>query len=681
MSIINKQLQEYRGDTVSYNFYVNPSFLIVSTVFLTVKRNPDDTVPLISIEFKSTDTGADWANGIVARTVTGHNLDVAGGIYLYDLKTFQGSTIKTHYRGEYFLQANITDLGQISFFDDLDLLGKLQSTVSPAGASIVGVLASYWSSIITPLSNTVENVLKWLYENTVRNYTYSANNKVMVSNTDGNTIVESAATVSGNNISIPTGGQYQINSVQVDTDDIPEGSTNFYYTESRFNTSLSGNSTDDLTEGVTNLYYLDSRVEAYLKTILLAKGDIIVRNNSGNLVKFSVGIDNYVLISDSATTTGLNWVSVGALDGSLINGLIVGGIKYQSSTLPPTVKAGFYDVNNTPVYKTADDTLALTDTIEQSRQALDSFCHYTLFLDDSGNAYYMLYGEKLVETGSIVSVTGAGTTKTLTVSSTSTYTDKTLVLYGNDTFNGSFKISGGNGSTTHTFEGESATTGNATGTYAIYERIASLHVAGTSTAITTNSDIKIYTPSYGENGFDAGTVAYDPAKNGFYCTIPGLTGYRAIGNFYTDGTPNVVDEVTSHKSGRDKNDNEFYIHTSGAVISTVIRFTVWDKLRGSDYVFTDDGTNASIITTKSSLDIDSYTHHDTSGNTTIYISKNVASPNLASLNVNYQSVNTISGSLGFTGISKNGDVFRTHNLGATIDLNNESKWYVRMNKR
>ena len=38
------------------------------------------------------------------------------------------------------------------------------------------------------------------------------------------------------------------------TDDLPEGTTNFYYTEARFDTSFSGKTTDDLTQGTTNLY-------------------------------------------------------------------------------------------------------------------------------------------------------------------------------------------------------------------------------------------------------------------------------------------------------------------------------------------------------------------------------------------------------------------------------------------
>jgi len=50
--------------------------------------------------------------------------------------------------------------------------------------------------------------------------------------------------------------------VVLDTDDISEGATNLYYTETRFDTSFSGKDTDDLSEGVTNLYYTEARVSA-----------------------------------------------------------------------------------------------------------------------------------------------------------------------------------------------------------------------------------------------------------------------------------------------------------------------------------------------------------------------------------------------------------------------------------
>ena len=53
--------------------------------------------------------------------------------------------------------------------------------------------------------------------------------------------------------------------VVLDTDDISEGVTNVYYTDARFDIRLATKSTDDLTEGA-NLYYTDARFDSRLAT-------------------------------------------------------------------------------------------------------------------------------------------------------------------------------------------------------------------------------------------------------------------------------------------------------------------------------------------------------------------------------------------------------------------------------
>lgn len=50
--------------------------------------------------------------------------------------------------------------------------------------------------------------------------------------------------------------------VSLDSDDIAEGSTNLYYSEARFDTSLSSKDTDDLSEGAGNLYYTQARFDS-----------------------------------------------------------------------------------------------------------------------------------------------------------------------------------------------------------------------------------------------------------------------------------------------------------------------------------------------------------------------------------------------------------------------------------
>lgn len=53
--------------------------------------------------------------------------------------------------------------------------------------------------------------------------------------------------------------------VVLDTDDINEGAVNFYYTEAKFDASLATKTTTNLTEG-DNLYYTDGRFDARLAT-------------------------------------------------------------------------------------------------------------------------------------------------------------------------------------------------------------------------------------------------------------------------------------------------------------------------------------------------------------------------------------------------------------------------------
>lgn len=243
------------------------------------------------------------------------------------------------------------------------------------------------------------------------------------------------------------------------------------------------------------------------------------------------------------------------LDSFIIaKGLIIGGLQFNSNSLPPKIKSGTYEVNGKSLNLNSDAALALTDTIQQSKQTFDSYCQYLVCVDNSGSKKYVLSGEGAISgaTGGITTITGAGTSKTLTVSSgtVGSHTGKILVITGNDGVNGVFKITGGNGSTTYTFESVSGATGTAAGTWTVFERIKTLHGTGTSTAITTDADVLVYSPSYGESGFDAGIATWNDPLQGYYLTISGLTGYRVIGNFRTNGSSNVLANLIQHRTGR-----------------------------------------------------------------------------------------------------------------------------------
>lgn len=61
------------------------------------------------------------------------------------------------------------------------------------------------------------------------------------------------------------------------TDDLSEGGSNLYYTQARFDTAFGNKDTDDLTEGASNLYYTDSRT----RSAVSASGDLSYDSGTG----------------------------------------------------------------------------------------------------------------------------------------------------------------------------------------------------------------------------------------------------------------------------------------------------------------------------------------------------------------------------------------------------------------
>ena len=77
----------------------------------------------------------------------------------------------------------------------------------------------------------------------------------------GNLIYKLPAADGTANQVMKTDGSGDISWTSLTTDDIPEGSTNLYYTDARWDIKMVAASTSDLSEG-TNLYYTDSRADA-----------------------------------------------------------------------------------------------------------------------------------------------------------------------------------------------------------------------------------------------------------------------------------------------------------------------------------------------------------------------------------------------------------------------------------
>lgn len=69
----------------------------------------------------------------------------------------------------------------------------------------------------------------------------------------------------------------QTGAVVLDSDDISEGASNFYYTESRFDTSLATKDTGDLAEG-SNLYFTEQRVQDSILSDYVVGADAAIAN-------------------------------------------------------------------------------------------------------------------------------------------------------------------------------------------------------------------------------------------------------------------------------------------------------------------------------------------------------------------------------------------------------------------
>ena len=86
------------------------------------------------------------------------------------------------------------------------------------------------------------------------------------------------------------------------TDDLSEGSTNFYYSDAQVNTLLTTKTTDDIAEGVTNLYLTSERIDDRVDALLIAGTGISKNyNDAGNsLTITNTAPDQTVVLTDGA---------------------------------------------------------------------------------------------------------------------------------------------------------------------------------------------------------------------------------------------------------------------------------------------------------------------------------------------------------------------------------------------
>ena len=108
------------------------------------------------------------------------------------------------------------------------------------------------------------------------------------------------------------------------TDNLPEGTSNLYWTQARFDASWNSKSTDDLPGGSTNLYYADALVDARVNTLLQAGPGINIIPSA--IPGAPITIENTNAGSTYTDSDARNAISVsqGAASGS-------GSLSYNSS--------------------------------------------------------------------------------------------------------------------------------------------------------------------------------------------------------------------------------------------------------------------------------------------------------------------------------------------------------------
>jgi len=128
--------------------------------------------------------------------------------------------------------------------------------------------ASVQSSSTAPSSPSDGDL--WFNDNNLKLYIYyNDGSSAQWVEASGGIAQDTDAIPEGNNNLYYTDTRVDTRFATKDTDDLPEGSTNLYYTDARvniaFDTRLATKSTTDLTEG-TNLYYTDARVDSNFAT-------------------------------------------------------------------------------------------------------------------------------------------------------------------------------------------------------------------------------------------------------------------------------------------------------------------------------------------------------------------------------------------------------------------------------
>ncbi|EMK02930.1 hypothetical protein LEP1GSC166_1914 [Leptospira kirschneri] len=194
-----KPIITYQNESTVINFtgiqnIVNP----YATIRLQVKKNPKATKIELSIDLLPTDPGANWAQGIVVAYIQpGHTVGMLGDEqYFYDLLISRAGVKNYDYYGSFKLVGTITRDGDVSDPSQVQsILAMLASTNTGLGAWLIGVDASYWTTILGSPNLILERCLRWLNENKLSKLNPFAGQRLLKSGATDLDVVETGITI------------------------------------------------------------------------------------------------------------------------------------------------------------------------------------------------------------------------------------------------------------------------------------------------------------------------------------------------------------------------------------------------------------------------------------------------------------------------------------------------------
>jgi hypothetical protein len=348
-----------------------------------------------------------------------------------------------------------------------------------------------------------------------------------------------------------------------------------------------------------------------------ARGDHLRANNAeiwANLLALAnaqllpnISLDtDATMAADSDTRVPSQKASLALIKNTMLWGGMVGGLRFNSTSVPPYVRAGAYETNNgKTVNLAADAAMATTDMIGD--KAIRANLWYYVMMNAAGvKKIQIACGGTAVKTYNITSISGGNTINfSGSAGGVQPVAGMIAVIEGITASGevGYYNIASVHGATVDyiVLDGTVTNQAGAGGTVKIYYRMDTYHGAGTLTGITTAANALFYTPSPADAELlqTANDHAwFDPARNGYYSKFTGHTEYRIIGVFNTNNS-NAITDVISYRPGHNKNDNQFNLSGWAAQVTNTQRPKTILKIWGNDYCYTDSsGTPGTKFTFK-----------------------------------------------------------------------------------